>query len=392
MVPLTQTSVGWPTIALPSGTYDLAAYLVPSANAAESIIGAQRGVQVVQGQETGCLVAAASQTTSTGSFMSGTSSAAASTGATTNGQAVTDANSTESSDKGPLIGGIIGALLGALFLAGLAFFLIRRRRRRGPVTSSRNWFRKDGTGDRGVGSAFGHDFGTLGTGAGTMDSARRIGAGGMTQVSAPMDVVRVSGFGGVCGIGDDEKEVDKASGEAYGMVPVLPRRDTDLSAGSEYPAPFQGREYPPQASAMEYLASAPAQSPPSDTSHEYYHDRNFSESSHTTGQSHIGLLGGPIVFPSSESPSDARRASNLPKSADRRVSGTPSLCQQRRKSSIAGGGVERSGSVRRKPVPAVEAFEDVGSSPAMSGAEAEAGRGIVKQKSFVLDVERPLER
>lgn len=324
--------------------------------------------------------------------MSSTSGAAVNTGATTNGQAVTDDTSTESSDKGPLIGGIIGAILGALFLAGLAFFLVRRRRRRGPVTSPKNWFRKDGTSDRGVGSAFGHDFGALGSGAGTMDSAWRIGAGEMTQVSAPMDVVRVSGFGGARGIGDDKKEVEKASGEAYGMVPILPRRDTDLSTGSEYPAPFQGHEYPPQASAMEYLASAPAQSPPSDASHEYHHDRNLSESSHTTGQSHIGLLGGPIAFPSSESPSHARRASNEPGSAGRRVSGTPSMYQQRRKSSIAGGGVERSGSVRRKPVPAVEAFEDVGSSPAMSGGEAETSREIVKQKSFVLDVERPLER
>lgn len=50
-------------------------------------------------------------------------------------------------------------------------------------------------------------------------------------------------------------------------------------------------------------------------------------------------------------------------------------------------------------MPTVEAFEDVPSPTPTTGGAAEVadaaaatGRGIVKQKSFVLDVERPLER
>ncbi|GHJ90236.1 hypothetical protein NliqN6_6638 [Naganishia liquefaciens] len=185
---------------------------------------------------------------------------------------------------------------------------------------------------------------------------------------------------------------------------------------------------------MEYLASAAPPPPPpppqvghtspSDASHEYptshlSHGRNNSETSHTTGQSHIALLGpsgsgnggGAATFPSYDPLNDTSivpggtapaSASDHPTgSFNRRTSGTPSTysSQQRRKSSIAGAaaagvGVERSGSVRRKPVPAVEALEDGGpSSVTVTAAAAAAGGGNDKQKSFVLDVEpRSLER
>jgi hypothetical protein len=246
-----------------------------------------------------------------------------------------------------------------------------------------------------------------------MDSGRRAAGGGMSQVSGPMDVVhsrglQPAGFGGT--VSDDEKSPEK--GETYGMVPFLARGTTDQS--------FDGvaslsntHGYRPPSGGIEVLASAPTDSsfmdhgPASDHSHSNatQHDRNPSDTSYTTSQSHLGLLAQPIAFPTSETSTD-RRTSVGPgpreshQSMGRRSSGTPSTYNQRRKSSTAGG-VERSGSVRRKPVPMVEAFEDgadsrdalvsaAGGSPEVDAAGQR--QGMVKQKSFVLDVDRPLER
>lgn len=403
-------------------------------NGKEQVVGATRGVRVIQGTETACL---ASSTPPTASTTASATSAAVSPGISiSNGESAEGRKTTSQSG---LIGGVVGGVLGALLIALVLFFILKRRRRRHASlgTTSGGWFRKkDET--RGVGSAFQYDFGTLGSAGSTTDSGRRRGAGDehgrMTEVSGPINVTHVQGFprptqylpAGAQGQGaayDDYKALEKRDSPTLGvggipMVPVLPRRDTDMSTGSGFATPLSSGDgyHPGSGGGMEILASAteptyPFYSPSTDdhATSSQSHGRNPSESSYTTGNSHSGLIYAqatrpPVAFPTSAE--DSRRTSVYDDPTGGNVYRRPSTtASQRRKSSIAGGGVERSGSVRRKPVP-VEAYDElVSPSEVIQEATNEwgaripddavggtAGKGLVKQKSFVLEVDRPLER
>lgn len=147
---------------------------------------------------------------------------------------------------------------------------------------------------------------------------------------------------------------------------------------------------------MEYLVSARPGEPTfpiyasssADHSHDVHgsaqsHDRNPSESSFTT-DSHAGLINArpPPPLPTRSEESVDRRASLYDGvQVDRR----PSVTQGRRKS----GAPERSGSVRRKPVP-VGAYDELAVSPGLP--EVGARDGAQGDRKFVLDVERPLSR
>lgn len=349
-------------------------------------MGATRGVAVQQGSETGCLVA---------SGVSTTSALTPTAGSTSFGSTATASAAIEASDAQPtttgkgsnagLIGGIVGGILGALLLS-LLLFLVLRRRRRG--TSSDSWFRRNAS-DRGIGSAHRYDFGSLASSGTASDSARR----GKTEVSGPMNVTHVSGFprpgGYPQGYEQEEKVMEKREG--IPMVPVLPRSESN-SSGFMTPMEsanelYTRREQESPGGGIEFLASAPPQesafpiyAPSADHSHDMHsnqsHDRNPSESSLTT-DSHAGLIATrpPAPTTSSETrPSEARRVSLYDPQLDRRPS-----TQARRKS----GAPERSGSVRRKPVP-VEAYDEFQESRVVNEA--------VEEKKIVLDVERPLSQ
>lgn len=392
------TSYGWAPIALPSGTYDLSAFLVASGGQSSVAVGATRGVSVIQGTDAACLVASttsatAISTTAGGPLSSAPVTTASATIGTSNGQPAT---TTKSSNAG-LIGGIVGGVLGAVLLLGIIFLILRRRRRAPP--SSGSWFRRD-TSDRGIGSAHRYDFGSLGSTGTAPDSARR----GMTEVSGPMNVAHVSGFPGSIGYtqgpgyrGEEEKVMEKRP-EGIPMVPVLPRSDTDItSTSSGFMTPVESandiytrREQESPGGGIEFLASAP----PNDSAYPIYasstdhshdahtstqsHNRNPSESSITT-DSHAELITARPPFPATSS--ETRRVSLYDAQLDRRPS-----TQARRKS----GAPERSGSVRRKPVP-VEAYDGL-EDPVVGGVSKGEDVRAVPGKQFVLDVERPLSQ
>lgn len=306
-----------------------------------------------------------------------------------------------------MIGGIVGGLLGALLLLGILVLLIRRRRQTNTQTSSRGWFRRN-TGDRGIGSAYAYDFGSLGSTGTAPDSGRQVGA--VTEVSGPMDVTHVHGFprstvyAQNAGPTEDEyKTLEKRPDEGIQLVPVLPRRETHVSTSSGFMTPLESandiyaldrNQQQSPGGGMEYLVSArpeettfPIYASSTDHSHEVHgstqsHDRNPSESSFTT-DSHAALIHThpppPPATRSTES-SDRRASTYDAVQVDRR----PSVTQGRRKSGVP----ERSGSVRRKPVP-VEAYDQLAVSPGVPEGTVDA---TVREKKFVLEVERPLSQ
>ncbi|KAJ9107667.1 hypothetical protein QFC21_001127 [Naganishia friedmannii] len=503
-VPLSVSSFGYAPIALPTGTYDLSAYLVPvSAGGTEQVVGSLKGVQVVVGLDNSCLSSTSGVQPSTSSTGVTTTNASPSTTGVASGANSGSTASTKgsSSNKGSIIGGVVGGVLGLALLTLLLYFcIIRPRKRRNghrqsplrPATSERklgNWFtRRRGAeeqGTRGVGSAFGWDFGTLGSSTGVASTASRPGQGEgveypmVSSVSGPISATHVQGFQGYGnplqrnentaalygdlslperpGAGgmipptraahpashfDDgtnyaDKDPEKANpfgGTGIEMLPVIPRNNSGQTMGSGHiTSPHSERDFALAAAERDHFPeqeilnsaspspiyydaspyekelgqdnAAGANNAPSSQGH----DNSFSESSHMSGNSHAHLLNysrSPV-----SGPLDARRASAvLPDEmgVQRRPSASANSISQRRKSGVVGvAGVERSTSVRRKPVPVVDVYEEelVGDTgPQAGGREMKksaailGGQGQVsgepqrlkKQKSFVLDVDRPL--
>ncbi|KAJ9115923.1 hypothetical protein QFC22_005066 [Naganishia vaughanmartiniae] len=511
-LPLSVTSYGWAPIALPTGTYDLSAILVPAAaGGAEQVVGSLSGVRVVSGSDNSCLSSSSGvQSSTSGTGSTGTSASQSTAGVAAgadSGSAINDAKES-SSNKGSIIGGVVGGVLGfALFALLLYFCIIRPRRRRNanhqsplrPAATERklgNWFtrhrlfRAEEKGTRGVGSAFGWDFGTLGSSAGVGSNTSRRGTGdaeyppaAVSSVSGPISATHVQGFQGYGnplqrnensgvlygqdvaspgrpGVGgmippsrpvhpaalfdggtsyNADKDPEKANPFGRGgieMVPVLPRNNSGQTIGSgRITTPYSDREFARIAAAeqdhfpeQEILNSASpsayfdASSFGNDRSGQenaggmtnnapssHGHDNSFSESSHMTGNSHAQLLQG------SRSPVsgvlETRRASavlpdEMMGGVQRRPSAANSISQRRKSGVVGVAGVERSASVRRKPVPVVHTYEEEslggtgieGGGQSMKSAEVVGGQGeitadcqgVKQQKSFVLDVARPL--
>lgn len=406
--------------------------------------------------------------------------------------------SNSSSNKGSIIGGVVGGVLGLALLASLLYFCVFRPRRRRdgldqrPAANERNlgnWFGRrrgaDEEGTRGVGSAFGWDFGTLGSstgvGGGSGSNGSRPGAGGaeypmVSSVSGPISATHVQGFQGYGnplqrnenaaalygnlalpdrpGVGgmippvrpthpashsDDgtkfaDKDPEKANPFRRGgieMVPVLPRNNSGQTMGSgrittphselDFARAVTERDHFPEQEILNSASPSPDYFETSPFGNEHGqenagasnapssqgHDASFSDSSHVTGSSHANLLN------YSRSPvsgaAEARRASAvLPDEmgVQRRPSVANSVSQRRKSGVVGVAGVERSTSVRRKPVPVVDTYEEESledtsvtkGGPSMQSAELLGGQGQIpgehqglkKQKSFVLDVDRPI--
>ncbi|KAJ9108561.1 hypothetical protein QFC19_002277 [Naganishia cerealis] len=522
-VPLSYTSIGWAPIALPSGSYDLAAYLVPaSSGETERVVGTLKGVTVVQGSDDSCLSSSGSVQSSTSNAAGATTSGSqASTGIPASGESTVDSSSSinkneNTSNKGPIIGGVVGAVLGSALLALLVYFCIIRPRRRRAAGEKET---------RGVGSAFGWDFGTLGSttagggGVGRTSSSgsrRRTGTAeypAVSSVSGPISATHVQGFQGYGNplqrkeqlngatafdqpLSMDnhasphrngppparpvhpsshldnntdyaEKDPEKAfpvRDNAIEMIPVLPRMNTAFIPPAEHDfrrATTTGnRDFFPEQEILASTSPSPVYFDASPFGHDHASENlgggttntpssqghentttTLSESSHTTGNSHANLMYYSRSQHGTTNPSDlTRRASAvLPDDifglagggVQRHPSSATTSGSQRRRSAAglamgggggAGGGVERSTSVRRKPVPPVivdeyergsmreappppsppRRTEDRGGGPPMregGGGTPAVGleegsetvpRGLVKQKSFVLDVDRPL--